>query len=92
MAKYSSYSKYVNFINKYKKASNASSGSEVDANANVENKNVATMQGELPKRDLIGTNRLLMWNKFTRCLEKIWRMSILDSSKHTKFINMTKLQ
>lgn len=63
MAKYSSYSKYVNFINKYKKASNASSGSEVDANANVENKNVATMQGELPKRDLIGTNRLLMWNK-----------------------------
>jgi ribonucleoside-triphosphate reductase len=63
MAKYSSYLKYVNFINKYKKASNASSGSEVDANANVENKNVATMQGELPKRDLIGTNRLLMWNK-----------------------------
>lgn len=65
MAKYSSYSKYVNFINKYKKASNASSGSEVDANANVENKNVATMQGELPKRDLIGTNRLLMWNKIS---------------------------
>lgn len=63
MAKYSSYSKYVNFINKYKKASNASSGSEVDANANVENKNIATMQGELPKKDLIGTNRLLMWNK-----------------------------
>ena len=63
MAKYSSYSKYVNFINKYKKAINASSGSEVDANANVDNKNVATMQGELPKRDLIGTNRLLMWNK-----------------------------
>ena len=65
MGKYSSYSKYVNFINKYKKASNASSGSEVDANANVENKNIATMQGELPKRDFIGTNRLLMWNKIS---------------------------
>ena len=65
MGKYSSYSKYVNFINKYKKAINASSGSEVDANANVENKNIATMQGELPKRDLIGTNRLLMWNKIS---------------------------
>lgn len=65
MAKYNSYSKYVNFINKYKKASNASSGSEVDANANVDNKNIATMQGELPKRDLIGTNRLLMWNKIS---------------------------
>lgn len=66
MVQYSSYSKYVNFINKYKKASNASSGSEVDANANVENKNIATMQGELPKRDLIGTNRLLMWNKISK--------------------------
>lgn len=65
MGKYSSYSKYVNFINKYKKATNASTGSEVDANANVENKNIATMQGELPKRDLIGTNRLLMWNKIS---------------------------
>ena len=65
MGKYSSYTKYVNFINKYKQAINASSGSEVDANANVENKNIATMQGELPKRDLIGTNRLLMWNKIS---------------------------
>lgn len=65
MGKYSSYSKYVNFINKYKNAINASTGSEVDANANVENKNIATMQGELPKKDLIGTNRLLMWNKIS---------------------------
>jgi len=65
MGKYSSYEKYVNFINKYKKAINASSGSEVDANANVENKNIATLQGELSKRDIIGTNRLLMVNKLT---------------------------
>ena len=65
MGKYSSYEKHVNFINKYKKAANASSGSEVDQNANVENKNIATMQNELPKRDLIGTNRLLMINKLT---------------------------
>ena len=65
MGKYSSYEKYINFINKYKKAVNASSGSEVDANANVENKNVATLQGELNKKDIIGTNRLLMINKLT---------------------------
>ena len=65
MGKYSSYEKYVNFINKYKKAINASSGSEVDANANVENKNITTLQGELNKRDIIGTNRLLMVNKLT---------------------------
>lgn len=42
---------------------NAATGSEVDANANVENKNVATMAGELPKRMFIGTNRLLMHDK-----------------------------
>lgn len=65
MGKYSTYEKYVNFITKYKKAQNASTGSEVDSNANVDNKNIATMQGELPKRDLIGTNRLLMINKLT---------------------------
>lgn len=65
MAKYGSYERYVNFINKYKKAINASSGSEVDANANVENKNITTLQGELNKRDIIGTNRLLMVNKLT---------------------------
>ena len=65
MGKYSSYEKYVNFINKYKKAINASSGSEVDANANVENKNITTLQGELNKKDIIGTNRLLMVNKLT---------------------------
>ena len=65
MAKYSSYEKYINFINKYKRAINASSGSEVDSNANVENKNIATMQGELVKRDIIGANRLLMINKLT---------------------------
>lgn len=65
MAKYSSYEKYINFINKYKNASNASSGSEVDSNANVDNKNIATMQGELTKREIIGTNRLLMINKIT---------------------------
>lgn len=65
MGKYSSYEKYVNFIDRYKKAVNASTGSEVDSNANVESKNIATMQGELSKRDIIGTNRLLMINKLT---------------------------
>lgn len=65
MAKYSSYEKYVNFIKKYKKAINAASGSEFDANANVDNKNITTMQGELPKKDLIGTNRLMMIEKLT---------------------------
>jgi ribonucleoside-triphosphate reductase len=59
------YQKYLNFIQKYKTAINASSGSEVDSNANVENKNITTMAGELFKKEAIGINRLLMINKLT---------------------------
>jgi len=59
------YRKYINFINKYKKAVNAASGSEVDSNANVENKNITTMYGELFKKDSINVNRLLMHDKLT---------------------------
>lgn len=62
---YKKYEKYVGFINRYKKAANASTGSEVDSNANVEHKNITTLQGELSKKDVIGTNRLLMISKLT---------------------------
>lgn len=61
----SNYKRYIDFIEKYKLAINASSGSEVDANANVEQKNVTTLSGELFKKEAIGTNRLLMINKIT---------------------------
>ena len=44
------YRKYVNFIKRYRAASNAATGSEVDSNANVENKNIATCSGELCKK------------------------------------------
>lgn len=57
------YRKYVNFIKKYRQASNAATGSEVDANANVETKNIATCHGELCKREKIGYNRLMMIDK-----------------------------
>lgn len=60
---YEKYRPYINFIKKYRIASNASTGSSFDANANVENKNVTTLTGELPKGDYIGINRLLMCDK-----------------------------
>lgn len=63
--KYEKYRKYVDFIIKYRKASNAATGSELDANANVENKNITTCSGELTKKIKIGTNRLLMIDKIT---------------------------
>lgn len=63
MSSYENYKTQVNFIEKYRSAMNAATGSEVDANANVDNKNIATMAGEMPKRMFIGTNRLLMHDK-----------------------------
>ena len=64
------YRKYVNFIKKYRVASNAASGSEVDANANVETKNIATCNGELCKREKIGYNRLMMIDKLTEMFDQ----------------------
>ena len=48
------------FIEKYKKAQNAASGSAVDANANVTQKNIATLQCELGKSDIISLRRSIM--------------------------------
>ena len=58
--KYEQYRPYINFIKNYRIVSNASTGSKYDANANVENKNVTTLTGELNKECLIGINRLQM--------------------------------
>lgn len=63
--KYEPFRKNVNFIKKYEKALNAASGSEVDANSNVSNKNIATMAPEVHKKDNIYTNRLWMHDKLT---------------------------
>ena len=52
--------KKLKFIENYKVAVNAASGSEVDSNANVTSKNVATMSAELSKPDFIDVNRALV--------------------------------
>lgn len=60
---YETYRPYINFIKRYRVVSNASTGSKFDSNANVENKNVTTLTGELPKELFIGINRLQMGDK-----------------------------
>ena len=52
-----------NFISKYSKATNASTGSEVDSNANVTTKTVATMEAELFKPYAININRHMVFEK-----------------------------
>lgn len=49
----------IKFIDNYKAATNAASGSEVDQNANVTSKNIATMSAELFKPDFIDVNRAI---------------------------------
>jgi anaerobic ribonucleoside-triphosphate reductase len=47
----------------YCNASNAATGSKFDANANVENKNMATLIGELPKSNFIRLNRRMLTDR-----------------------------
>ena len=50
----------LKFLMDYCDAKNAATGSKFDANANVENKNMATLIGELPKSNFIRLNRRLL--------------------------------
>lgn len=53
----------VNFIQQYMLAQNAATASAVDANANVTDKNIATLEAELNKDINIQVNRRLMYLK-----------------------------
>ena len=53
----------LRFLLDYCDASNPATGSKYDANANVENKNVATLIGELPKPNFIRLNRRLLTDR-----------------------------
>lgn len=59
-----------NFIEKYKEASNAASGSDVDANANVERKNTATLMAELNKDINIQVKRYCVSKKIEELFGK----------------------
>jgi ribonucleoside-triphosphate reductase len=53
----------LEFLMDYCDAKNAATGSKYDANANVENKNLATLIGELPKSNFIRLNRRLLTDR-----------------------------
>jgi ribonucleoside-triphosphate reductase len=60
----------LKFLMDYCDASNAASGSKFDANANVENKNMATLIGELPKSNFIRLNRRLLTDRMKEMFGK----------------------
>lgn len=53
----------LKFIKDYMSSKNAADGSKYDANANVTNKNLCTLQSELFKKETIQINRKILFNK-----------------------------
>jgi len=53
----------LQFLMDYCDAKNAATGSKYDSNANVENKNMATLIGELPKSNFIRLNRRMLTDR-----------------------------
>ncbi|PID94342.1 MAG: anaerobic ribonucleoside-triphosphate reductase [Bacteroidetes bacterium] len=53
----------MKFLMNYCEAKNAATGSKFDANANVEKKNIATLIGELPKKNFIALNRRMLTDR-----------------------------
>lgn len=60
----------LEFLINYCDAKNPATGSKYDANANVENKNIATLIGELPKRNFIRLNRRLLTDRIKQMYGK----------------------
>ena len=68
----------MRFLTDYCKAKNAATGSKFDANANVENKNIATLIGELPKQGFIRLNRRIL----TERIKKMYGKEVADQYLH----------
>ena len=71
----------LEFLIDYCDASNAATGSRYDANANVDNKNLATLIGELPKSNFIRLNRKLLTDR----LKDMYGKEVSD--KYIKLLN-----
>lgn len=72
----------IKFLTEYCGASNAATGSKYDANANVENKNIATLIGELPKQGFIRINRRLLTDRIKQMYGKELANEYLDLLTH----------
>jgi ribonucleoside-triphosphate reductase len=73
----------LQFLMDYCDASNAATGSKFDANANVENKNMATLVGELPKSNFIRLNRRMLTDRIKEMFGKEVADKYVDLLKGT---------
>ena len=72
----------LRFLVDYCNAANAATGSKFDSNANVENKNLATLIGEIPKGDFIRLNRRLLCDRLKEMYGKEDADRYLDLLNH----------
>ena len=72
----------LKFLADYVDAANAATGSKYDANANVENKNIATLIGELPKSNFIRLNRRLLTDRIKQMYGKELSNRYIDLLTH----------
>ena len=72
----------LKFLSDYMGAGNAATGSKFDANANVENKNIATLIGELPKKGFIRLNRRMLTDRIKKMYGKPLADEYLDKLNH----------
>ena len=72
----------LKFLADYVDAANAATGSKYDANANVENKNIATLIGELPKSNFIRLNRRLLTDRIKQMYGKELADRYIDLLTH----------
>ncbi len=68
----------IKFFIDYCAAGNAASGSKFDSNANVDQKNIATLIGELPKGNFIRLNRRLLTDRLSNMFGKELSDKYLD--------------
>lgn len=73
----------VGFIDSYVNALNPADGSKVDANSNVTQKSIATLEAELYKEDTIQVNRKLVYGKIKSMFgERLANKYLSDLKNH----------
>ena len=78
----------IKYIDHYIHSQNSASGSLVDANANVDTKNIGILEAEMYKPDTIQVNRAMVQRKLTEKYgKKIAEKYIEDIEKHRIYIH-----
>ena len=78
----------IKYIDHYIHSQNSASGSLVDANANVDTKNIGILEAEMYKLDTIQVNRALVQRKLTEMYgEKLAEKYIEDIEEHRIYIH-----